>query len=117
MRRRVTSYSRQQQAELKQARDHHPKPYVRMKAAALLKVDAGQSIEQVAAQGLLKPVGYETVRQWIVRYEQAGLDGLRVQSGRGRKPAFFPCAPGSGSSRRGSAGGAASLPAAARPGA
>ena len=92
MRRRVTGYSRQQRADLIRTRDHHPKAYLRMKAAALLKVDDGQSIKEVAAQGLLKPVGYETVRQWEVRYERDGLAGLLVRSGRGRKPAVSPCA-------------------------
>src|SRR2546428_248031 len=61
-------------------------------SAAWLKVDDGQSIKEVAAQGLLKPVGYETVRQWEVRYERDGLAGLLVRSGRGRKPAVSPCA-------------------------
>src|SRR5262245_62625551 len=43
-----------QRAELEQARDHHPKPYVRERAAALLKIAAGQTAGQVARQGLLK---------------------------------------------------------------
>ena len=30
-----------QRTELEQARDHHPKPYIRERAAALLKVAAG----------------------------------------------------------------------------
>ena len=37
-------------------------------------------------------VGYETISEWISRYECGGVEGLRVQAGRGRKPAFSPCA-------------------------
>ena len=91
MRRLETQYSPEQRAEWIWVRDHHPKAYLRVKAAALLKVDAGQPIGEVAAHGLLKPVDYETVRRWIRRYQREGLAGLLVQSGRGRKPAFSPC--------------------------
>jgi transposase len=71
---------------------HAPKAYVRMKAAAILKVAAGQSMRQVALYGLLHPVAEETVREWIRRYLHEGLVGLLVKPGRGRKPAFSPCA-------------------------
>ena len=76
--------------ELEQVRDHHPKAYVRVKAAGILKVRAGASRRQVAKQGLLKPVRRETVQRWIVRYQQEGVAGLLVHQGRGRKPAFSP---------------------------
>jgi len=85
--------------ELEQVRDHHPKAYVRVKAAGILKVWAGTSRRQVAKSGLLKPVRRETVQQWIVRYQQGGVAGLLVKAGRGRKPAFSPCA-GPGAGRR-----------------
>jgi Helix-turn-helix domain len=92
--------------ELEQVRDHHPKAYVRVKAAGILKVWSGTSRRQVARSGLLKPVRRETVQQWIVRYQQEGVAGLLVKAGRGRKPAFSPCAdPGAGR-RRGARGGA-----------
>lgn len=78
--------------ELEQVRDHHPKAYVRVKAAGILKVWAGASRRQVGKQGLLKPVRRETVQRWIVRYQQEGVAGLVVKAGRGRKPAFSPCA-------------------------
>jgi transposase len=82
--------SAEQQRELEEVRDHHAKPYMRVKAAAILKVAAGQSRRQVAQHGLLKPVVEETVSHWLKRYQEQGLAGLRVQSGRGRKPAFSP---------------------------
>jgi transposase len=86
------SFSPAQVQELEQVRDHHPKAYVRVKAAGILKVWAGGSRRQVAKSGLLKPVRRETVQRWIVRYQQEGVAGLLVQPGRGRKPAFSPCA-------------------------
>ncbi len=80
--------------ELEQVRDHHSLAYVRVKAAGILKVRQGQSMRQVAKSGLLKSVRRETVKAWIVRYQHDGVAGLLVQPGRGRKPAFSPCAPG-----------------------
>jgi transposase len=79
-----------QQITLEQMRDHHPKAYLRERAAALLKVAAGQSIEQVAATGLLRRREWETVASWVKRYERDGLGGLYLCPGRGRKPAFPP---------------------------
>jgi hypothetical protein len=78
--------------ELEQVRDHHPLAYVRVKAAGILKVQQGQSMRHVAKSGLLKSVRRETVKAWIVRYQHNGVAGLLVQPGRGRKPAFSPCA-------------------------
>ncbi len=84
--------SPEQERELIWARDHHQKAYLRTKAAAILKVAAGQSMRQVANHGLLKSVKEEFVSDWIDRYESEGLPGLLVRKGRGRKPAFSPCA-------------------------
>ena len=92
MRRRTVSLSDEQAQELRHCRDHHPLPYMRLKAAAIVKVAAGQSIKQVALTGLHKPVTEECVSTWINRYEQEGLAGLRVQPGRGRKASFSPYA-------------------------
>ena len=86
--------SQEQRRELEQVRDHHPKPDLRTKAAALLKVAAGQSMRQVALHGLLKRYDDNTIRTWIERYEQEGLQGLHIRAGRGRKPAFSPCRAG-----------------------
>jgi hypothetical protein len=58
----------EQQDELQWARDHHEKAYVRERAEAILKVAAGQSVRQVALQGLLKAREPETVSEWITRY-------------------------------------------------
>lgn len=71
-------------------RDHHPKAYLRERAAALLKVGDGESIHRVAQAGLLRSREWETVAGWVKGYEQQGLASLYVQKGRGRKPAFPP---------------------------
>ena len=80
----------EQTTELERVRDHDPAPYVRERAAAVLKVAAGASVRAVAREGLLRPRRRETVRAWIARYLAEGVAGLRIRSGRGRKPAFFP---------------------------
>jgi hypothetical protein len=79
--------------ELTWARDHHPKPHVRERTAALLKVNAGQSALAVANNGLLRPRQPETVRIWCHTYLAHGLAGLCIRAGRGRKPAFSPSLP------------------------
>ncbi len=79
-----------QRAELQKMLNYADKPYLRERAAALLKIGDGQTITQVAAHGLLRPRQHETVRGWLRRYQQAGLAGLTIQTGRGRKAAFFP---------------------------
>jgi hypothetical protein len=87
---RTLVLSPEQRATLEAARDHHPKPYARERAAAILKVAGGWPVSHVAAYGLLKPHREETVSDWIDRYESLGVAALRVAKGRGRKPAFSP---------------------------
>jgi transposase len=79
-----------QEAALVHLRDHHPKPYLRERAAALLQVAAGASARQVALHGLYRRRGPKTVHAWVRRYQAHGAAGLVVQPGRGRKPAFSP---------------------------
>ncbi len=79
-----------QEAELRSARNRHDKHYIRERAAAILKVAQGQSIRQVAQNGLLRPREPEQVSDWVKRYQQEGFRGLFVREGGGRKPAFFP---------------------------
>jgi len=85
--------SPEQRQALEQTRDHDPKPYMREHAAAILKVASGDSIRQVALKGLLKPHHPDSVRKWIRRFRAAGIQGLRVRPGTGRKPAFSPSVP------------------------
>jgi len=82
-----------QRRTLVRVRDHHRQPYLREKAAALLKVADGWTVTAVARQGLLRPRARNTVAAWLDRYQARGLAGLKVQAGRGRKPAFSPLGP------------------------
>ncbi len=79
--------------ELEQVRDHHALPHMREKAAAILKIAAGQSGRDVALHGLLRHRRPDTVYEWVRRYRAEGIAGLLVKGGRGRKPAFSPSAP------------------------
>jgi hypothetical protein len=81
-----------EQHALEQARDHDPRPYVRERAAGLLKIAQGYSAHAVARYGLLKPHHPDTVYRWYHRYREEGLQSLRVKPGSGRKPAFSPSA-------------------------
>ncbi|HEX2912136.1 MAG TPA: IS630 family transposase, partial [Chloroflexia bacterium] len=55
-------------AELTDCRDHHPKPYMRERAAAILKVAQAQPARLVATQGLLKTRQAHTVDRWLNSY-------------------------------------------------
>jgi transposase len=73
---------------LVQARDHHPLAYARERAAAILKVAAGDSVRRVAAAGLLRPRRPETIGDWVDAYLRRGVVALVVHPGRGRKSAY-----------------------------
>lgn len=73
---RTLELTTSQHRELTDARDHHEKPYVRLRAAALVKIADGQTPHAVARTGLLKPVDPDTVYRWLDIYEANGLDGL-----------------------------------------
>lgn len=88
---RVT-LSAAQADELRQARDQHPKGYVRERAAGILKVAHGATLTEVGAQGLYRRHEPETVHGWIEQYLAKGLAGLVVKPGSGRKPKFSPSA-------------------------
>ena len=89
-----------QRQELLWHRDHDPKPYVRERCAALLMIAAGNSGRYVAQSRLYRRRKADTIYEWVNRYQKHGLAGLQVGSGRGRKPAFSPCLPGSRSRQR-----------------
>ena len=87
--------SEEQREELVDVRDRHKKPYMREKAAAVLKVagppgEDGQSARQVARSGLLRERRPKTVRGWIHAWKEEGIEGFVVEEGRGQKPAFSP---------------------------
>lgn len=82
-RRRTLTLTEDAKNELMEHRDHHARPQVRERCAALLKIAAGASPHSVAKQGLLKERDPDTVYAWLNLYETAGLDALltRKQGG------------------------------------
>lgn len=88
----VLVLSEEQRAELGWALRRHPKPYVREKVCALLKLADGELYSTVARTGLLQVHSPDTLHDWVQRYQAEGLKGLLVRPGGGRKPAFPPSA-------------------------
>ena len=88
--RRTLTLSASERAELEDLRDHDPRPYVRERCAALLKIADGESPHHVALHGLLKARDPDSVYGWLDRYLADKLAGLVIRAGRGRKPAFSP---------------------------
>ena len=76
MARRTLTLTLEQRQELLHHRDHDPRPNVRERCAALLKIAAGSSPHAVAQQGLLKPRDPDTLYNWLTLYQQQGLAGL-----------------------------------------
>ena len=105
--RRRVDLSREQHEELQWRVKHDPKPYVRARASAILKVAGGEVAAQVAARGLLVPRDPDTVYGWLDRFAEQGVAGLTIAPGRGRTPTLFP------PQQRRAGGGAAARPAGA----
>jgi hypothetical protein len=72
-RRRTLELTDSQRQDLQHYRDHDPRPYVRERCAALLKIAEGHSPHAVARHGLLKPRDPDTVYSWLSWYERYGL--------------------------------------------
>ena len=62
--------------ELVDHRDHDPRPYVRERCSAILKIAEGRSAHWVAQNGLLKARDPDTVYDWLNAYEADKLAGL-----------------------------------------
>ena len=101
MRPRTLTLTAAQRAELERARDRDPRPYLRERAAALLKVAGGTSPRQVALGGLHRRRGPKTVCDWLDRYQRDGVAGL-VQ--RPRRPRGFSPSARGGAGRDGAPG-------------
>ncbi len=95
-----------QRAELIGHRDHDRLPYLRERCAALLKIADGWIASEVARIGLHRRYDPDAIYEWRRRYLAVGIAGLKMQAGRGRKPAFSPCGPrrSTGTRRRRSRG-------------
>jgi transposase len=87
---RELDLSEAEETTLIEMRDHHVKPHLRERAAALLKVASGKSVNWVAREGLLRERKWDTVASWLNAYETEGLAGLYDEKRRGRKPAVDP---------------------------
>jgi len=74
--RRTLTLTADQRQQLVHYRDHHPKPYVRERAAALLQIADGTSPHAVARAGLLRPRHPDTVYGWLDTFRAEGCDGL-----------------------------------------
>jgi hypothetical protein len=96
--RRTLELSAAERAELNDHMNNDPRPYIRERCAALLKIANGASPHFVALHGLLKRRDPDSVYAWLNRYQQEGFAGLVIRPGRGRKPAFSPSVRKSGRS-------------------
>ncbi len=74
--RRTLALSNNERAALLYHRDHDPKPFVRERCAALLKIADGAAPYAVANAGLLRPRDPDTVYAWLDHYRDEGLPGL-----------------------------------------
>jgi hypothetical protein len=74
--RRTITLTDELRQQLEQWRDHHPRPYVRERCAAILKVANGWTAHAVARRGLLRPRDPDTVYAWLDRFATEGLAGI-----------------------------------------
>ena len=87
--RRTLALFSQERRTLEHHRDHDPRPYVRERCAALLKIADGMSPYAVARAGLLKMRDPDTVYSWLTHYEAAGVEGvIASQHGGPRRGCF-----------------------------
>src|SRR5258708_25540506 len=84
--RRTVKLSWGQQHELEAHRDHDPRPYVRERCAAVLKIAEGHAAYWVARQGLRRVRDLDTVYGWVTRYQADGLAGLLAHRQGGGPP-------------------------------
>lgn len=83
---RILTLSDEQRADLLQLRDHDQRPYMRERAAALIKIADGQSPHAVALHGLLKRRDPDTVYGWLNEYLAHGYVRPRAASRRRFSP-------------------------------
>jgi hypothetical protein len=74
--RRTLELKTKQRQELAEYRDHAPRPYMRERGGALLKIAGGETAPAVARRGLRQPRDPDTRYGWLRLYEAAGVSGL-----------------------------------------
>lgn len=79
----------QEQQKLKGWMRNPPRPYLRERARAILKVSQGKTLE-ATAQELRVRVHRNAVSEWVKRFLADRLEGLKIKVGRGRKAVFSP---------------------------
>jgi transposase len=66
-----------------------PKPYLRERARAILKVSQGETIQSTTEE-LRVRVHRNAVSAWVKRFLSERVPGLKIKIGRGRKSVFSP---------------------------
>ncbi len=90
-RRRTLALTEEQRRELRQHRDHDPRPLVRERCAAVLEIAEGRSAHWVARHGLSQPRPPDTVYGWLAYYASEGVVGLLAhQRGGSRRKGLRP---------------------------
>lgn len=74
--RRTLKLTQEEEEKLVEYLDHDPRPYVRERCAAILKIAQGKSPHWVSQHGLLQKRDPDTVYNWLNIYETEGLAGL-----------------------------------------
>ena len=100
----IIRLNEQERAELVRIVRTHKVPYVRERAAAILRIADGESGRSVARRGVLTPRSLNTIYRWVHRFLEEGVDSFRIRPGRGRKPAFSPSVQDEGTGNPGHAG-------------
>ncbi len=75
-RRRSLRLSESAREELIEYLDHDPRPHIRERCGALLKIAQGHSPHFVALHGLLKKRDPDTLYNWLEIYQMEGVKGL-----------------------------------------
>lgn len=70
---RTLSLSASQRHYLNEVLRHDPRPYLRERAGALLKIADGKTAHWVAKNGLLRPRKPDTIYEWMTRFERDGV--------------------------------------------
>jgi Helix-turn-helix domain len=83
--RRTLELKTKQRQELEEYRDHDPRPYLRERCGALLKIAGGATPHAVARPGLLRPRDPDTLYDWLRIYEAEGVSGLVAHQHGGKR--------------------------------